>query len=123
MQKVERGNAIDVSQPMVCAGLEIQAGYQLKQPTVRPIRDSNRQRLFVEGLDKPTDQTAKQAAHRALLRLVAAERLDLLLEGSECSQAVMLLRKPAMRFVHDSLFGKRQKRLPVYAVSSGAALL
>ena len=108
---------------MVCTGLEIQARYQVEQPTVRPIRDSNRQRLFVEGFDKPTDQTAKQAAYRELLRLVAADRLDLLLEGSECSQAVMLLRKPAMQFVPDSLFGNRQKKLPAYTVSSGAAPL
>jgi hypothetical protein len=108
---------------MVCAGLEIQAGYQVEQPTVRPIRDSDRQRLFVEGFDKPTDQTAKQAAYGALLGLIAAERLDLLLEVSECSQAVVLLRKPVMKFVHDSLFGKRQKKLPAYTVSSGAAPL
>jgi hypothetical protein len=108
---------------VVSTGLEIEAGYQIEQPTIRPIRDSDRQRLLVEGLDKPTNETAKQATYRALLRLVAADRLDLLLESSECSQAVMLLRKPAMQFVHDSLFGKRQKKLPVYKVSSGAAPL
>jgi hypothetical protein len=123
MQEIERRNAVDVSQPMISIGLEVQAGYQVEQPTVRPIRDSDRQRFFVEVFDKPTDKTAKQAAYSALLRAVAAEHLDVLLEGSECSQAVVLLRKPVMQFVHDSLFGKRQKKLLVHTVSGGAAPL
>jgi hypothetical protein len=108
---------------MVSAGLEIQAGYQVEQPTICPIRDSDGQRLLVKGFDKPTHKAAKQAAYGALLRPLAAERLDLLLEGSECSQAVVLLRKPVMQFVHDSLFGKRKKKLPVYTVSNGAVPL
>jgi hypothetical protein len=64
------------------------------------------------------DEMAQQSVEPPLRRITLAQGLDFLLEGFEGSQAVVLLRKPNMQFVHVS-FSERLKKLPVYTAVEG----
>jgi hypothetical protein len=106
-------DAIDIGQPPVRAGAEIQTCYQIEQAMIGAVGDRNRQGLFIKGFDIATDDTAQHPAQRALLGVALTQGFKFLLEGAEGPQAVVLLGKPRIQLIHVSLF-KQEKKLPVY---------
>jgi hypothetical protein len=104
MPQIQRCHAVGVGQPPVSACAEIQAGDEVKQASVGTVRDRDRQRFFIEGFDIAADHGIQQPAQSALLRIAPADIIEFLLEGAESPQAVVLLRKPRMQVVHESLF-------------------
>jgi hypothetical protein len=113
MQQVVRRDAIDVGQATIGIGLKVEASNQLKQTLIGAVRDVDGQRFFIEGFDIPADKIAQQPAQSLLSGLVPHQRVELVLEVSEGSQAMVLLREPCMQIVHVSLFMLR-KKLPAY---------
>jgi hypothetical protein len=109
MPEATRCNAIEVSQPVLCAGSKIEARDQVEQLLMGAIRDRDRQRLLVKSFDIAADQRAQQSAQGPLPGLVPAQGREFLLEGVEGPQAVMLLRKPRIQVVHISLFKSWKK--------------
>ena len=103
--QIQRRHAVDVGQPPVGACAKIQAGHEVEQALVGAVRDRNRQGLFIEGIDVAADDPIEQLAQSALLGVAVAQIIEFLLKGAECPQAVVLLRKPNMQIVHNSLFG------------------
>jgi hypothetical protein len=113
MQQVERCDAIDVGEATVGIGPEVEAANQFEQTLIGVVRDIDGQGFFVEGFDVAIDEIAQQPAQGLLSGLVPHQRVEFLLEVSEGSQAMVLLREPCMQIVHISLF-MRRKKLPVY---------
>src|SRR5262245_54143306 len=113
MQQVERCDAIDVGEAAVGIGLEVEASNQFEQTLIGMVRDIDGQGFFVEGFDIAIDKITQQPAQGLLSGIVPCQRVELLLEVSEGSQAMVLLREPCMQIVHVSLF-KLRKKLPVY---------
>ena len=104
MPQVQRRHAVGIGQPPVRACAEVEAGDEVEQATVGTVRDRDRQRFFIEGVDIAADDGIQQPAQSALLRIVPADIIEFLLKGAESPQAVVLLRKPRMQVVHKSLF-------------------
>jgi hypothetical protein len=120
MPEAARCNTIEVSQPVLCTGSKIEARDQIEQALVSAIRDRDRQRLLVKSFDIAADQRTQQPAQGPLPGLVPAQGCELLLEGVEGPQAVMLPQKPRMQVVHISLF-KSWKKLRTYTVGQDFA--
>jgi hypothetical protein len=126
MPEVARGNAIEIGETVVRAGSKIEARDQVEQALMGAICNRDRQRFLVESFDVAGDQRAKQPAQGPLSGVVPAQGCEfllesqLLLEGIEGPQAMMLLRKPCVQVVHVSLF-KSWKKLWTYSVGEGLA--
>src|ERR1700681_1334469 len=118
MPQIARRHAVGIGQPPVRACVKIEAGDEVEQATVGTVRDRDRQRFFIEGVDIAANDGIQQPAQSALLRIAPADIIEVLLKSAESPQAVVLLRKPRMQVVHKSLF-KWEKKLPVYTPGEG----
>src|SRR5262245_26370881 len=117
MPQVARRHAVDVGQPPVGGGAEIDAGGQFQQAIIGAIGDRDGQRLLVEGVDITADDRIQEPAQRPLLGIAAADFVKFLLKGAEGPQAVVLLREPRIKVVHVCLFNQ-EKKLPVCNVGA-----
>jgi hypothetical protein len=56
MPKVARCNTIEISEPVVCVGLKIEARDQFEQTLIGAVRGRDRQRFLIKSFDIAGDE-------------------------------------------------------------------
>jgi hypothetical protein len=110
IHQIAVGDAVEVGETALRWRGEINTRQKLGQAPMCALGLSGRQRRLVIDIDIGRHEMVKQLAQRAVLGRTTAEIEELLLEGAEGMQAVVLLFKPRAEIVHVSLF-KYEKKL------------